>query len=72
MKQVKDVLRKIDCPVELETLSRAWIEITLERNDYNRSRSCIDLGISLAKMRAYIIQGKINVKASPAGKRAKA
>jgi hypothetical protein len=71
MKQIKDALRKIDHPVELEALSRAWIEITLERNDYNRSRSCIDLGISLAKMRAYIIQGKITVKDSPAGKRAK-
>lgn len=53
----------------LELLTRAWIELVLERNDFNRTNASIDLGISQTKIRDYINKNKVVAKRSPAGRR---
>jgi transcriptional regulator with AAA-type ATPase domain len=53
----------------LELLTRAWIELVLERNDSNRTNASIDLGISQTKIRDYINKNKVVAKSSPAGRR---
>lgn len=70
MVNIKKQLSHVET-VSLETITRTWIEIVLERNNFNRTRSCIELGISSSKMRTYITEKKIKAEPSPAGKRAK-
>lgn len=53
----------------LELLTRAWIELVLERNDSNRTHASIELGISPTKIRDYINKNKVNAKSSPSGRR---
>jgi transcriptional regulator with AAA-type ATPase domain len=53
----------------LELITRAWIELVLDRNDSNRTNASIDLGISQTKIRDYINKNKVVAKSSPAGRR---
>lgn len=64
--QIKKHLEKLPT-ITLEALNKVWIEIILDRNDGNRSLSCLHLGISICKIRAWIIEKNIKAPKSVLG-----
>jgi len=58
---IKNHLAKLPT-VSLELLTKTWIEIILERNNGNRTLSCRHLGISLCKIRTWIMEKGVNAQ----------
>jgi transcriptional regulator with AAA-type ATPase domain len=63
---IKHHLRKLPA-VSVEAVTRAWIELVLERHKGNRTTACKDLDISICKIRAWIIDKGVKTTPSKIG-----